>query len=112
MSVLTLTAATAGDNTNTLTFAGGSRGVERDTIANAELLKGLATTSRLYTFLTTAYASKAAAEAALAAAGGHVTGDGLLMFEITASASVPSLVVITTGTTGTLRFAIGHSLSA
>lgn len=98
-----------GDNSAGYTFAGGSTGA--DTIANAQLIKGVPTTSRLYAFLTASYADQAAVRAAAAAAGFSVMVLGGNTFELTATAAAPTATVTTTGATGVITLRIGQSVS-
>jgi hypothetical protein len=100
-----------GDNSAGWTFAGGASGAG-DTIANAELLKGVATTSRLYSFLSQSYATQAALDAALAAVNASVTVNSGTSFRfITAAPGVPTATVTTAAATGALTVRIGYSAS-
>ena len=100
-----------GDNSAGYTFANGAPGAA-DTIANAELLKGVATTSRLYSFLSQSYLTQAALDATVAAVGLVVsTSSGSLFRLITAAPGVPTATITTSAATGALRIEIGQSIS-
>lgn len=126
MAALTLTAAAApvalaglkagansnGANSAAWTFAGGAPGAG-DTIANAELLKGVSTTSRLYSFLSTSFATQAALDAACAALGVISDGNGASAVRfVTAAPGVPTATCTTAAATGSLRLSISYSQSA
>lgn len=126
MAALTLTAAAApvaiaglkvgansnGQNSAAWTYAGGAPGAG-DTIANAELLKGVATGSRLHAFLTTAYANQAALDATCAALGVMSDANGAVALRfITAGAAAPTATITTAAATGSIRVSIGYSQSA
>lgn len=98
-----------GNNSAGYTYAGGAPGAG-DTIANAELLKGLDAQSRLYEVLSESYADQASLDAAFAAVGlmAHVNGGSALRF-ITAAPGVPTATVTTAAATGSLRISIAHS---
>lgn len=100
-----------GVNSAAYTFAGGSVGA--DTIANAELLKGVATTSRLYAFLTTSFATQADLDATIAALGiiAHTQSASLFRF-VTAAPGVPTATSTTAVATGAVRIAMSASISA
>lgn len=125
-NALTLTAAAApvaiaglklgansnGQNSAGYTYAGGAPGAG-DTIANAELLKGVATGSRLYSFLTTSFANQAALDATVAALGVVVSANGADTFRfVTAAPGVPTATITTAVATGAIRVSIGYSQSA
>jgi hypothetical protein len=99
-----------GANSAAYTFAGGSVGA--DTIANAELLKGVATTSRLYAFLSTSFASQADLDATIAALGiiAHTQSASLFRF-VTAAPGVPTATATTAVATGAVRIAMAYSAS-
>lgn len=124
-NALTLTAAAApvalaglkvgansnGSNSAGYTYAGGAPGAG-DTIANAELLKGVATTSRLYSFLSTSFATQAALDAACAALGVMSDANGATAIRfVTAAPGVPTATVTTVTATGSIRVSIGYSQS-
>lgn len=100
-----------GDNSAGWTFAGGATGAG-DTIANAELLKGVATNSRLYAFLSESYATQAALDAATASVGflANVQSGSALRL-VTAAPGVPTATVTTAAATGALVIRIGQSIS-
>ena len=100
-----------GSNSAAWTFAGGSVGA--DTIANAELLKGVSTTSRLYAFLNNSFATQADLDATIAALGVNVSAQGGSLFRfVTAAPGVPTATVTTAVATGAVRVSIGYSQSA
>lgn len=125
-AALTLTAASApgilagvkatgnanGNNSAGWTYAGGTPGA-LDTIANAELLKGVPTTSRLYAFLTKSFATQLELDQYLAALGviNSFNGGSLLRF-ITAAPGVPTATVTTAIATGSLRVALAAMLDS
>lgn len=110
MAALTLTSADAGNNSGSWTFAGGSVGA--DTIANAELLKGLATDSRIYAILSASYTTQAALDSALAASGLLLSANGgSLLRLVTAGPGVPTATVTTAAATGSMRIALNYSAS-
>lgn len=98
-----------GVNSAAYTYAGGAPGVG-DTIANAELLKGVEAGSRLAALLTISYATQADLDATLAALGfmASVNGGSALRL-ITAAPGVPTATVTTAAATGSLRLSIGAS---
>lgn len=107
----------AGSNSNGVnsaawTYAGGAPGVG-DTIANAQLLLGVATNSRLYTFLSSSYATQLDLDKTVAALGviTSVNGGSSLRF-ITAGPGVPTATVTTQAATGAIRIALAASISA
>jgi hypothetical protein len=100
-----------GDNSAGWTYANGAPGAA-DTITNVELLKGVATTSRLYAVLSQSYATQAALDAALAAVNASVTVNGGSVFRfITAAPGVPTATVTTAAATGSIVVRIGYSAS-
>lgn len=99
-----------GDNSAAWTFAGGSTGA--DTIANAELLKGVATNSRLYAFLSKSFATQADLDGAVASLGIIASANGGSLFRfITAAPGVPTATVTTAGASGAIRVAMAHSFT-
>ena len=96
-----------GNNSASYTYANGTPGA-LDTIANAELLKGVDTRSRLYTFLSTNHGTTAQTEAAFAALGGHVAMHGATVFSWVGGA-VPTATCTTATATGSLRISLGAS---
>jgi hypothetical protein len=128
MAVLTFTAAAmpvaldglagvaSGANSNGVngaaySFTGGSGGA--DTAANAELLKGVATSSRLYSFLTTSFATQAALDQAAAALGIVASGSNVAGIRfVTAAPGVPDATVATISVAGgAVRLSISQSIS-
>ena len=103
---------TNGNNSAGYTFVGGTPGAA-DTIANAELLKGVSATSRLYAFLSRSYATQADLDAAAAALGliTQVNGGSVLRL-ITAAPGVPTATVTTAAATGSMRLSLGASQTA
>lgn len=122
VAALTLTAASApvavaglraGQSANGLhsagwTYAGGTPGIG-DTIANAELLKGVNTRSRLYTFLTKVYANQAAVDADAAALGLNISMNGCSSFLFLAAGGAVTATVTTVAATGSIRMSMAHS---
>lgn len=101
-----------GQNSAAYTFSGGTPGAA-DTIANAELLKGLATTSRLYAFLSRSYATQVELDQMIAGLGLITQCNGGSVFRlITAAPGVPTATVTTAAATGSLRLALGASQTA
>lgn len=101
-----------GTNGAAYTYAGGAPGAG-DTIANAELIKGVAAGSRLRAFLDTSFATQAALDAAWAALGGIVSVNGGSAFRlITAAPGVPTATVTTAAADGSLRLAVAQSIGA
>jgi hypothetical protein len=107
-----------GTNSASYTFASGSVGA--DTIANAELLKGvydsatqIASSPRLYEFLSASYVTQVALDAAIAALGIVQSSNGasLLRF-VTAAPGVPTATITTQAATGSIRIALGASIGA
>ncbi len=128
MAALTLTAAAApvavegaglavgassnGANSAAWTFSGGAPGAG-DTIANAELLKGVSASSRLYAFLSKSYATQADLDGTCAALGVLSSGNGASALRfVTAAPGVPTATVTTAAATGALRVALAYSASA
>lgn len=101
-----------GTNGAAWTYSNGAPGAG-DTIANAELIKGVAVGSRLRAFLDTSFATQADLDAAWAALGGiaSVNGGSALRL-ITAAPGVPTATVTTAAATGSLRLAIAQSVGA
>lgn len=100
-----------GDNSAAWTFSGGAPGAG-DTIANAELKKGAAITSRLYAFLNTTFATQADLDATVAALGILASGNGSSSLRfITAAPGVPTATVTTAAATGALRVAMAYAPS-
>lgn len=101
-----------GTNSAAWTYAGGAPGAG-DTIANAELLKGVAASSRLYAFLSTSFASQADLDATIAALGVNVSTQSSTSFRfITAAPGVPTATLTTAAATGAVRISIAASISA
>jgi hypothetical protein len=101
-----------GSNSAAWTYANGAPGAG-DTIANAQLLAGVSTTSRLYSFLTFSYATQADLDATIAALGVVVSTQSAtgLRF-ITAAPGVPTATITTVAATGAIRLSIAYSQSA
>ena len=123
---LTLTAAAApaaiagiksgansnGANSAAYTFANGTPGA-LDTIDNTELKKGVSTTSRLYAFLDTSFATQAALDAAVAALGIMSDGNGASVVRfVTAAPGKPTATCTTAAATGSLRVSLAASIGA
>lgn len=101
-----------GNNSAGYTFAGGTPGAA-DTIANAELLKGVSTTSRLYAFLSRSYATQVELDQMAAGLGLVTQCNGGSAFRlITAAPGVPTATVTTAAATGSLRLALGAAQTA
>lgn len=101
-----------GANSAAYTFAGGAPGAG-DTIANAELLKGVVSGSRLAAFLSTSFASQADLDGAIAALGVIASANGADAFRfVTAAPGVPTATVTTAAATGAIRVSVGYSQSA
>jgi hypothetical protein len=125
-NALTLTAAAApaaiagikagansnGGNSAAWTYSNGA-GV-LDTIANAELLKGVSTSSRLYAFLTTSFVNQTALNAGIAALGvvAFASGADNLRFVLLTAPGVPNATITPTAATGTLYMSLSYSQSA
>ncbi len=116
-SVNTLAGVAAGSNSNGVnsaayTFAGGAPGAG-DTIASVQLLKGVATNSRLYSFLSSSFVDQATLDAEIAALGIIVSSNGGSVFRfITAAPGVPTATMTTAAATGSLRISLAASISA
>jgi hypothetical protein len=128
MAVLTLTAAALpaayaglagvasgassnGVNSAAYTYAGGAPGAG-DTITNTELLKGVSTSSRLYAFLTTNFASQGDVDATVAALGIMTSGQSATLFRFVREAvGGPSATATTAVATGSLRVSISQSIT-
>lgn len=81
-----------------------------DTIANAELLKGVEAGSRLAALLTISYATQADLDATLAAMGFMASANGGSALRlITAAPGVPTATITTAAATGSLRISIAAS---
>lgn len=101
-----------GGNSAAWTYAGGAPGAG-DTIANAELLKGVSTTSRLYAFLSKSYATQADLDATIAALGVMVSAQSASSFRfVTAAPGVPTATATTAVATGAIRVSIAASIAA
>ena len=101
-----------GGNSAAWTYAGGAVGAG-DTIANAELLKGVSTTSRLYAFLSKSYATQADLDATVAALGVMVSTQSAAWFRfVTAAPGVPTATATTAVATGAIRVSIAASIAA
>ena len=98
-----------GNNSAAYTYANGTPGAG-DTIANAELLKGVSTTSRLYAFLSRSYATQLELDQMIAGLGviAHCNGGSVFRF-VTAAPGVPTATVTTAAATGSLRITLGAS---
>ena len=110
-----------GGNSASYLFTLGSSGAG-DIIANAELLKGVPVNSRLYQFLTTAFASQADLDAAIVALGIRAEYNfptltalpacSLLQFIPTAVTGVPKATLTTSAAGGAFRVTMPSSVSA
>lgn len=101
-----------GNNSGAWTYAGGTPGAG-DTIANAELLKGLSTTSRIYDFLSASYATQLELDQTMAALGVVLEcNGGSALRLITAAPGVPTATVTTAAATGSVRISLGASQSS
>ena len=101
-----------GGNSMAWTYANGAPGAA-DTIANAQLLTGLSTTSRLYQFLNASYATQAALDATAAALGLNVNVNGGSAFYLTTAApGKPTVTLTTAAATGSLRLSIASAKHA
>jgi hypothetical protein len=115
-SANTLAGVAAGSNSNGVnsaayTYANGAGA--GDTIASAELLKGVATNSRLYSFLSTSFVDQASLDKEIAALGIIVSSNGGTAFRfITAAPGVPTATMNGTVATGALRISLAASISA
>lgn len=100
-----------GVNSAAYTYANGAGAL--DTIDNTELKKGVSTTSRLYAFLDTSFATQAALDAAVAALGIVVSSNGGTAFRfVTAAPGKPTATMNGAVATGSLRIALGASATA
>jgi hypothetical protein len=100
-----------GVNSAAWTFANGAPGAA-DTIANAQLLKGVATTSRLYAFLNRTWTDQAELDGAAAALGLNVSvNGGSAFYLITAGAAKATATVTTAAATGSIRLSIAASIA-
>ena len=93
-------------------FTGGSGGA--DTVANAELLKGVSSGSRLYAFLTTSFATQADLDQTAAALGIIASGSNVAGVRfVTAAPGVPTATVATISVAGgAMRVALAATISA
>jgi len=99
-----------GQNSAAYTYAGGAGA--GDTIDNANLLKGVSTKSRLYSFLTAQYLDQAALDAEIAALGiVQSTNGGTALRLVTAGNAVPTATINGTVATGSIRIALGAAIS-
>jgi hypothetical protein len=96
-----------GINSAAWTYAGGAGAL--DTIANAELLKGVDTRSRLYTFLTKVYADQAAVDSDMAALGVVTYANGGSNFLFLANAGAVTATFTCVAATGMLRVSMAHT---
>lgn len=100
-----------GVNSAAWTFANGAPGAA-DTIANAELLKGVSTTSRLYAFLNRTWTNQAELDGAAAALGLNVTVNGGTLFYLTTAGAAKCTATVTTAiATGAIRMSIAASFT-
>jgi hypothetical protein len=100
-----------GTNSAAYTYAGGAPGAG-DTIANAELLKGVSASSRLVVFLASSFATQADLDATIAALGIIVYTQSASSFRfVTAAPGVPTATVTTAAATGAIRIAMAHSFT-
>ena len=101
-----------GVNGAAYSFTGGSGGA--DTASNAELLKGVSTSSRLYSFLSTSFATQADLDQAAAALGIVASGSNVAGIRfVTAAPGVPTATVATISVAGgAVRISISQSISA
>jgi hypothetical protein len=126
MAALTLTAAAApvavadvavgansnGTNSAAWTYAGGAPGAG-DTIANAELLKGVSASSRLYAFFSKSYATQADLDGTVAALRVMSSGNGASALRfVTAAPGVPTATVTTASATGAIGVSLAYSASS
>jgi hypothetical protein len=82
-------------------------------VANAELIKGVATTSRLYAFLSRTYTNQAELDATAAALGVRVSvNGGSLWYWVRQAGGGPTATVTTAGATGAVCVTLGQSISA
>ena len=101
-----------GSNSAAWSFTGGSGGV--DTVANAELLKGVSVDSRLYAFLSKSYATQADLDQTVAALGVLASGSNVAGVRfVTAAPGVPTASVATISVAGgAVRVSLAASISA
>lgn len=101
-----------GDNSGAWTYAGGAVGAA-DTVANAQLVKGLATTSRIYAFLNRTWTDQAELDGAMAALGVTVSTQGCSLFYLTTAGNAKATATATTQVaTGAVRIALTASIAA
>lgn len=100
-----------GDNSAAWTFAGGAPGAA-DTIAAAQLAKGLVAGSRIKAFLTATYASQADLDDAAAALGLLITTNGGSLFRLLrAVGAAPTATMTTAAATGMISMRIAASVA-
>ena len=110
MAVLTLTLGKSGVNSAAYRTSAASAGA--DTIANAQLVAGLAA-GQLKTFLSATYADAAAANLAWVNIGGNASCSNVSQWVWVATASTPSLAVTSVAAaTCALRLSTSYSASA
>ena len=97
-----------GINSAAWTYAGGTPGAG-DTIANAELVKGVDVRSRLYTFLTKVYAAQADVDSDMAALGMNVFVNGGAAFLFLAAGGAVTAQMTTVAAAGMIRLSMAHS---
>lgn len=98
-----------GQNSAAWTFSNGAPGAA-DTIAAAQLAKGLVSGSRLHAFLTATYGSQADLDDAAAALGLMVTTNGGSLFRLLrAVGAAPTATMTTAATTGMVSMRIAAS---
>lgn len=101
-----------GQNSAGWSFSNGATGAA-DTIANAELLKGVGTGTRLYAFLNRTWTDQAELDGAAAALGFMVSvNGGSLFYLVTAGNAKATATMTTAAATGMIRASIGHSMVA
>ena len=99
-----------GQNSAGWSFSNGATGAA-DTVANAELVKGVGTNTRLYAFLNRTWTDQAELDGAAAALGMMVSvNGGSLFYLITAGNAKATATMTTAAATGMVRMSIGHSL--
>ena len=96
-----------GINSAAWTYANGAGAL--DTIANAELLKGVDVRSRLYTFLTKVYADQAAVDSDMAALGVITYCNGGNNFLFLANAGAVTATLTAVAATGMIRISMAHT---
>lgn len=100
-----------GDNSAAWTYAGGAPGAG-DTIDNANLVKGVATNSRLFAVLNRTWTDQAELDGALAALGFMSSANGASALRlITAGAAKATATITTAAATGAIRVSIAHSMT-